>query len=249
MAQDVALVTWDFNALVPLAHYPAVPLDVQLAASTTFAKGQVIAELTGTPGTYTLFDGTVAAVPGAPTVTGTGSGSGYGAGTHLVQITGVNAQGETTPTAPVAVILTAGQLIHIAALSSLDASLTSLNVYDGGVLIGSTTVSAGTSTAASFDIAGVTTKAGLPAANTAFTVPNGAGCQNAAGVLQRRCITDSSGNIFYGTATSSEWGQSFTSTPAWVSGLFNVGDITGLTAVAVSKMNARYLKNSTLIFF
>jgi hypothetical protein len=249
MAQDVALVTWDFNALVPLAHYPAVPLDVQLAASTTFAKGQLIAELTGTPGTYTLYDGTVAAIPGAPTVTGTGSTSAFGAGTHLVSVTGVNAQGETTPTAPVNVTLTATQFIHVAAISGLDSSFTKLNVYDYGVLIGSTTVTTGTSAAASFDATGITTKQVMPSVNTAYTIPNGGGCQTPAGFLQRTCITDSNGNIFYGTATASEWGQSFNSTPAWVKGMFNVADTTGLTALAVAQLGGRYLKNNTLVVF
>lgn len=251
MAQDVASLTWDFREIIPVNAKNTEKIAVKLAASTSYARGQVLGE-TGTAGVYGKFDSTTAAVPGAPTVTGTSSGSAFAAGTYLVQVTGVNAQGETTPTAPVAVTLTAGQKINVAALSGLDASLTALNVYVDGVLIGSATVSSGVSTATAFDVAAVTTKQGLPSSNTAYTIPNGAGTQKAACVLSRACQTDSSGNITF-SPTSGQAGGEFTEThtvvDAFIRGTFMVSDLTGLNAKAVGDLGGHYLMNNTLVLF
>lgn len=50
------------------------------------------------------------------------------------------------------------------------------------------------------------------------------------GILQYSIVTDSSGNVFYGTSAVSEQGQSELTAPIYVSGDFFVADLTGLDA-------------------
>lgn len=47
-----AIQTWSQGQLVPAYPQPAPEIDVALIASTTFAAGTILGELTATPGTY-----------------------------------------------------------------------------------------------------------------------------------------------------------------------------------------------------
>lgn len=180
---------------------------------------------------------TLAAAPGAPTVSGTGSGSAFAAGTYLVQVTGVNANGETTPSIEVPVTLTAAQKIRVAALSSLDTSFTSLNVYVNGDLIGSAAVSAGTSTQTDFDAASVTVKGNPPTTNTAFI----GSVYSAIGFSEYDVATDAAGNVYFGQQAGSEWGQAYTVAPVAINGDFRAGDLIGLDANALKQMGGRVI--------
>jgi hypothetical protein len=50
------------------------------------------------------------------------------------------------------------------------------------------------------------------------------------------CVTDSLGNVFFGSAAVSEWGQSVPVVPAYRNGYFSCADLVGLDANAVGKL-------------
>lgn len=199
-----------------------------------------------TAGTYAAYSSAVVSAPSAPTVSGTGSGSAFAAGTYLVNVTAVNAQGETTPSPPSAVTLTAAQKIRVAAMSSLGSSVTSLNVYVNGTLVGSASVSSGTSTQTDFDVATVTTKQGLPATNTAYTIPNGSGCQTAKRLLAYACVVDNAGYVSRSSvSTGGLWGEKQLTAPAYYAGDFNCADLVGLDAKAVTDLGGKIANGTT----
>lgn len=219
----------------------AMPVPAMTLAVNSFTGGSspsvTIAHTTvgRTGGTYGVYNSAVAAAPTIPTVSGTGSGSAFAAGTHLVTITGVNAQGETTAAPPAPVTLTSAQKIRVAALTGLDTSFTALNVYVDGTFVGTAAVSAGTSTQTDVDVATLTAAGkSVPLSNTAYTIPNGAGTQTAVGLLIYQCQTDAAGQISYSSSSATgEWGQTDAAAAIYVSGTFDVSQITGLDAKAV----------------
>lgn len=219
---------------------PVMTSASSLTGGSTPAISVAHTTIGATANQLSAYTSATAAVPATPTLTGTGSGSAFVAGTYLVQVTGVNAQGETTPSAEVPITLTANQLIHLAAESSLDASLTSLNVYVNGDKVGSTAVASGTSTAGSFDAATVTVKGGVPSVNTAYTSTN----YQAIGFSEYDVATDAAGNVYFGAQTGSEWGQAFPAAPICINGDFRFGDLIGLDAVALAQMGGRFIAGS-----
>ncbi len=221
----------------------ALPVPLLTVASSALVGGSspsvTIAHTTTgrTGGTYGKYDATVVAVPAAPSVSGTGSGSGWGAGTYLVQITAVNAQGETTPSIATKITLTAAQLIRVAAQASLGTSVTSINIYVNGVLIGSSAVTSGTSAQADMDNVSLAVTGQPPLVNTAYTIPNGAGTQKATGACIYTCQTDAAGQIAYSsTQTTDEWGQTSDVAGMFVTGTFDVSKLVGLDAKAVTDL-------------
>lgn len=187
-----------------------------------------------TAGTYGKYTGSPVAVPAAPTVSGTGSGSGWGAGTHLVSVTSVTAAGETTPSIPAKITLTAAQLIRVAAITGLADGVTAVNIYVDGVLLAQAAVSANASAQTDVDNVSLTL-AGVapPAVNTAY----GAGVGVPACLNKYGCQTDAAGNIAYSTTnTVGEWGEARMDTPAYFSGIFSTADLTGLDARAVASL-------------
>lgn len=58
----------------------------------------------------------------------------------------------------------------------------------------------------------------------------------ARGIAQYSFVTDSSGNVFFGTSAASEQGNSELTAPIYVSGDFFVADLTGLDANGLADM-------------
>lgn len=184
-------------------------------------------------GSFAPYSSAVAAVPANPTLTATGTGSAFAAGTYLVQVTGVNANGETTPTAEVPITLTVGQKIQVNAITGLDTSITSLNVYVDGSLVGSCVASAGTSTATAFDVASVTVKGTPPRSNTAYTAANG--LWNPRAIAPYDYASDAAALVTYGTTSlGNELGVKVGAVPVYVKGIFDVTTLVGLDANAVA---------------
>lgn len=191
-----------------------------------------------TAGTFAAYSSAVVAAPAsAPSVSGASTGSAFAAGTFLCNITYVNAQGETTPSPAAAVTLTAGQKIRLAAISSIANGVTAVNMYVDGTLIGSAAVSSNATSQTDFDVATITTKQGLPAANTAYSIPNGAGCQTAKRLLAFACVVDNAGYITRANvSTGGLWGEKALTAPAYYAGDFNCADLYGLDAKAVTDL-------------
>ena len=189
-------------------------------------------------GTFAAYSSAVVTAPAsAPTVSGAGTGSAFAAGTFLCNITYVNAQGETTPSPAAAVTLTAAQKIRLAAISSIPDTVTAVNLYVDGVLIGNAAVSSNATSQTDFDVATITAKQGLPAANTAYTIPNGSGCQTAKRLLAYSCVVDNSGYVTRANvSTGGLWGEKQLTAPAYYAGDFNCADLVGLDAKAVSDL-------------
>lgn len=72
------------------------------------------------------------------------------------------------------------------------------------------------------------------------------GPQVARGIAMYSIVTDASGNVYYGTSAASEQGNSDLTAPIYVSGDFNVADLTGLDAAAVVDFGARLIYGDDL---
>lgn len=70
----------------------------------------------------------------------------------------------------------------------------------------------------------------------AYASGNTDGSQLPTHILMYSCVTDASGNVFMGSAASSEWGQSTTYCPAYRNGYFSCADLVGLDTNAISKL-------------
>lgn len=75
----------------------------------------------------------------------------------------------------------------------------------------------------------------------AYNDANSDGTEVAKAILQYAVATDASGNAFFGTAASSEFGESSLTVPAYISGTFHLGDLTGLDANGLADLNANLI--------
>lgn len=75
----------------------------------------------------------------------------------------------------------------------------------------------------------------------AYASGNSDGTQVPRAILKYAIATDSSGNAFYGAAASSEFGESVLTVPAYIGGIFAIGDLTGLDANAMAALFARLI--------
>lgn len=231
---------WTVTGAGALANSP-IPL---LALSTNSLAGgssptvATAHTTTGrTAGTYGIYSSTLASPPTVPVLTGTGSAGSTGGGDFEVTLTGVNAQGETTPGPSALITLTSTQSLHIAAISGLDTSFTGINVYVNGFYVGQMACAAGVSTASTFNEIDATPTHTFPYTNRAYKAPNGPGSQTAVGLNIYPCQTDAGGNIAYSTTQLvGEWGQTAMAAPMYVSGTFDVTLLTGLDAKAASDL-------------
>lgn len=69
----------------------------------------------------------------------------------------------------------------------------------------------------------------------------------AQGILEYACYVDLYGNITTGvgvTQTGGVFGESEKSTPMWMNGVFDIGDLVGLDAAAVTDLTARFVRGS-----
>jgi hypothetical protein len=245
---STAIQTFSNSQLQPaIRGDQAVQMAVLLAASANYPAGQVLAEVAGTPGTYTKYQ--AAAVLAAPTVAPTvtdGAAGGFAAGNYEVAYTYLNAQGETT-ISPVTVFTAAGtDKLHVAALVLPGGATGGMNVYAcaaGGQLekIGHSA----DGSAADYNVAtGVAVLA--PSVNTATTIINGS--TTAKCLLAVACTTDGSGNITLSTTAGQvggDFGQTQPTAPAYFRGMFNTADLTGLDAAAAAQLGRLWLGDTT----
>lgn len=172
----------------------------------------------------------------APSVSGTGAAGGFAAGAYAVTYTLVTAEGETLPSPMGTIALTAGQSIRVAAISSLNARVTSVRYYVNGQYAKATTPSGGT--AAQTDIAmSEVTGAGFPRWN---------GTGNPRAIAPCALAADATGHIFMGpTATPYISGdQGVLQFPFLTHGKYRSSDIVGLDSDAVEALRARFLAGS-----
>lgn len=67
------------------------------------------------------------------------------------------------------------------------------------------------------------------------------GVQVARGIAMYSIVTDSSGNVYYGTSAASEQGNSDLTAPIYVSGDFLVAELTGLDAAGIVDLHGRLI--------
>jgi len=137
---------------------------------------------------------------GTFTATGTGSSGSWGAGTHLVQLTWSTALGETLPTIPYILVLTATQSIRIAAVNAANTpdDALYLNVYVNGTRVHRITVSTPGTSGSVAQTATAPPRSGsgqpLPTVNTAYTATDGR--HILAGFAKRAFTTDNFGRVY-----------------------------------------------------
>jgi hypothetical protein len=231
---------------------PAPTNAIGLAPSTTYPAGQLLAEITATPGVYGKYDGTILADPiGAPTVA-QGSAGTLAAGLYYLAYSYVNANGETLIGPTGSVTIGASKQIDVTGLGALPTGAASVNWYLS-LAAGSTDLGFLVNNAGGAFSINALPAAGAklpPRTSTAYKLTSGAG--RPACILGLPCVTDASGNITYNTTGGGgQFGEQWLTAPAYFGGAFNVGDLTGLDAHAVTVLAGRFLNGglSGGIFF
>jgi hypothetical protein len=237
---------WSDKMLTPAMNpTQARQINVQLPASVVYAKGTILGELSGTPGTYKAYSSTVIAAPSvAPTVVDASGSTPYAAGVYNVAYTYTNSVGESTPSPASAVTLTATHQFNVSAIT-LPAGVTGVNYYispvpgNNGTLV-KVAANHNDGTAANITALPVASAALAPTVSTLYA--NTDGSQNAQAILAVDCATDSSSNVTFGAqASGNEHGVVFTYVPAYISGTFKTADLVqsgagSIDANAVTKL-------------
>ncbi len=204
-----------------------------LTGGTNPAAAIAHATVCATAGTFAAYSSATLSAPAAAATatTNTGTASTPAAGTYMITYTYSNAQGETTPAT--ALVATAnGTNDIIVASITLPTGATNINYYVNGMREGSRS-STGTHV---INLANLTTTP-VPTANTAYTIPNGAGSQTAKRLLPFACSVDNAGYVTRSSGTAGGvWGEKQVSVPAYYAGDFNCADLVGLDAKAVSDL-------------
>lgn len=227
-----------------------------LLVVATNPTGATIAAARTTTGSgknrFVAYDGTKITDPGAAaaiTFSATGAGGSFGAGSYVMQATWVSITGgETLPSIGKMLTLTAAQEVRVAAINAANTpdDAQSLNIYMNGVLIKNIAVSTpGTGgTVAQTDITAPAagTYQGIPSTSTAFTKANGAWYPTV--VLRYDVMTDARGRVTFGTSGSAQHGSPDPEGTGWYSGVFKLGDLTGVDQNAIDQMRARFLRGA-----
>jgi hypothetical protein len=80
----------------------------------------------------------------------------------------------------------------------------------------------------------------------AYNDAGSGGLEVARGIAMYSIVTDSSGNVFYGTSAVSEQGAFDLTAPIYVSGDFNVADLTGLDANGLADLGGHLIYGDDL---
>jgi hypothetical protein len=218
MPQSQVIVTYSQAKLTP-CYSPglAKAKPVNLAPSVTYPAGQVL-----------LWSGV--AVNAVQTITAPGSGTYTISGTNPLTGTSWTTAALAFGANDAAVL---AAIIAVWGLGGSGITVVSLAVTFAGLLAGR-------------PIPPLTTSAGSVAQTTAGQTANAYSAYNAAGsgspslLLEYGCTTDTAGNI----TTSNLIGQSQPTISAFMSGFFNLSDIVGLDANAVTKMGGAIVSGS-----
>ena len=223
--------------LVPL--YPGAynrRRPVNLAPSTTFPAGQVLG-----------ISGVTANATHTLTTTGTPD-----AGTQTLQFVDPISGDTNTFVVLFNSTIAQTQTSIRAAIGNSDVAVTSAGsaaqpaaahifTYTGryaGLPVAPLTITANGLTGGTTPAGAITSTLGRTA-NTYGIYVGGSATDPAKCLLEYACITDSSGNVSFGSQAYTGEGSIEPSAPAWFGGVFKVGDLTGLDAGALVDMGAR----------
>ncbi len=221
---------------------PAITLGTNTLMTSVPAA--VVATLTHTtvgvqPNACMAYNSAVLAAPTtAATLADSATTSTFLAGVHQVTYTLVTAGGETTPAPMAEVVLTTLHSISVTSITGLNAAVTAVNFYVDGILAVVNTPSAGATGTVVISGYSASLTAAPPRTNTAFTLPNGSGCQTPIGVVCWPIVTDVNGRIT-GAAQSGQVGGGVVlsttrlTAPVMIKGIINAADIVGLDANAL----------------
>lgn len=198
-------------------------------ANGTYARGAVLGEVIGSPGTYDHIADVVQAAPtGAPTLT-TPTGGALASGAYTVGYAWVDQHGDESTLSPTDVTTAAANdAVHVAAVTP--PSGCTVNWYmsrqvDNAIDLG--LVLSNNGAAADF----------TAAPSVGAKSPEGVNQTGRAKALLRDACTVSAGLI----TRSDDSGVTDTSTPAWVAGSFKTAELSGLTAKAAEDLGATFL--------
>src|SRR4051812_17335898 len=171
-------------------------LPVNLVASTTFAKGQVLAESRTVPGTYEKYSEVARVAAGAaPTLT-TPTGGAQAAGDYIVRYRYKFADGSVSAASAAATTTAAlNDVIHAAAITPLPAGVASVDWYMSVAANSPQLAFAVNNDGSALDIplpAGGAPELENSATNTEFATGK------AKMILRYACVTDSAGLIAFG---------------------------------------------------
>ena len=209
----------------------AMQQHVQLA-NGTYARGAVLGEVLGSPGTFDHVADTVITAPtAAPTLT-TPTGGSLASGDYTVGYTYVDADGNESALSPLATTTAAGNdLVHVAAVTPLPSGVASVNWYmsrgagepDLGFKAN------GTGAAADFTTAPTATNPDPPSGATSGT------SGDAKAILRNAC-TVSGGLITF----SDDAGIAHKSAPVYIGGgaVYKTEELSGLTQKAITDLGA-----------
>lgn len=240
-----AVKTYSMDQIVPSRNRDlAIERAILLKVSTSFAKGAILAEKTGTNEIQTV------------TLGGTGAGS------HFTLTFGAVTSGSITWSATNATLLANIQ----AALDAMS------NIGPGNTLVATSTLSSGIGdflvtfqnylgstnvaqmTAAIVDgsltASVATSTAGVVGSNGTFEAYNSGGSdgtQVAKCILPVACTTDASGNITLGDSgatTGGDEGTTFRSIWAWFGGYFFSADVPALTTGILTSLGGKFVEGN-----
>lgn len=218
-------------------------LPVNLVASTTFAKGQVLAESRTVPGTYEKYTETARVAAGAaPTLTHPNTGA-LAAGVYTVRYRYKFADGNVSAASPAAsVTAIANDVVHAAAITPLPAGVASVDWYMSEGPGDTQLAFAANNDGSALDIP--LPANGAPELETAATFTEYA-TGPARMILRYACVTDSAGLASIGDGSSQiPGGDKQVGVDAFYEGVFRTEDLTGLTAKALSDMGGSVINGT-----
>ena len=213
-----------------------------LLTGGTTPTGSVANTTTGVQaGAMKAWVGDLITPPIIPSVSVVAGGTVFGDGTittpYTVTVTFFNEAGETTPSpAAQALVATTNRTIRVAAYNSVNANIQGARYYVNGAFAGQTLVSGGN--IAQTDLTGFSATAGqaAPEINGCFATRDGSHFMR--GIALCDIYTDAEGRVTLGRVnTGMEQGQELTEGPMYVSGVFRIGDLNGITASNGPQMN------------
>lgn len=240
MFQDAPVAVFNARPLLPaFSPRKAERLPVNLAPSTTFAKGTTLGQIT-------------ASANDVQTVTVGATG-----GTYKLKVE-----------YPVGNIQTTAALAFGASNATIQSALQALsNVGSGNAVVTGTgpftvtfqgnlaalpipvmTVDNTAATGGTVTVAHTTTGV---TANTyrAYASGSSDGSQTPTGVLEYDVVTDAAGQVTYGAqAGGGEWGQTYPDAPMFISGAFLVSELVGFDANAATKLGGHYASAGVYVF-
>jgi hypothetical protein len=214
-------------------------LPVNLVASKSYARGEVLGESLTVPGTFDIYSGTNAlgAAPAAPTLTHPNTGS-LAAGVYKVRYKFVTADGrEGLPSAEASVTAIANDVVHVAAVTPLPAGATSVKWFMSAGPGDDTLLLALSNDGSAADL-------GLPPSGAEelglTTDTTWTATKKATMILRYKCSTDSGGIITLGSG-SQEFPQTGLDANAYVHGTFKCEEVHGLNATTLAMLGGRLL--------